>query len=210
MATTAPLRLTTEDGIELDAEVREARDPWAAAVLCHPHPLYGGNMRAGLIAILFDALATEGVSVLRFDFRGVGRSAGGHDGGRAEQHDVVAAVDAMAEMHPVRPLITAGWSFGGDVSLATACEPCAGWFAVAPPLSVSDPATMAAAGDERPALLAVPEHDEFRPPGEARSLVGAWPSTEVVTVPGADHLCTGRSGVVTDLLVGFLERLGRA
>jgi len=209
MATTAPLRLTTEDGIELDAEMRPADDPWAAAVLCHPHPLYGGSMRAGLIDVLFDVLPTRGVSALRFDFRGVGRSSGAHGGGREEQYDVAAAVAALAEGRAERPLVTAGWSFGGDVSLSTACDASAGWFAVAPPLSVTDPATMAAADEGRPTFLAVPEHDEFRPPDEARALVADWSSTEVATVSGADHLCTGHSGAVANLLLGFLGRFPR-
>lgn len=188
------------------AEVPEGVDgPWASVVLCHPHPRFGGDRRAGLISHLFAALPAAGVRTLRFDFRGVGRSTGTHGGGEAETSDVAAAVDAWSVDHRHGPLATVGWSFGGDVSLATEHPAIDGWCAVAAPLHVIEPSTMAAAVDPRPKLLCVPEHDEFRPPSEAEAIVADWPTTTVATLGGASHLVIGRYDATTELVVDFLR-----
>ena len=91
------LTLATSDGVSLEAE-RAVPDGTSRAtvVLCHPHPQYGGTMRSIVIGALFDALPDAGFTVLRFNFRGVERSTGAHDEGRAELLDVQAAVDAAA------------------------------------------------------------------------------------------------------------------
>ena len=155
-----------------------AEAPWASVVLCHPHPQFGGNRQAGLVSHLFSALPAAGVRTLRFDFRGVGRSTGTHGGGGPERADVAAAVEAWAVGHRRGPLVTVGWSFGGDVSLATDHPLIDRWCAIAPPLHVIEPSTMAAATDPRPTLLCVPEHDEFRPPAEAAAIVADWAETD--------------------------------
>ena len=128
--------LTTSDGLALEAEIAAAAtDPRAAAVLCHPHPQYGGTMRSIVIGALFEALPTVGVTCLRFNFRGVEQSGGTHDDGRGELLDVRAALSAMTERIPADlPLVLAGWSFGADMALATADDRLAGWLAIAPPL----------------------------------------------------------------------------
>src|SRR5436305_3865671 len=91
------LTLPTRDGVQLEAE--RAVPPGssrASAVLCHPHPQYGGTMRSIVIGALFDALPAVGVTCLRFNFRGVERSTGTHDEGRGELLDVAAAIDHAA------------------------------------------------------------------------------------------------------------------
>ena len=84
--------LETTDGLALVADLAlPDRDPWAGVVLAHPHPLYGGDRHSPVVAAAFAALADAGVAVLRFDFRGVGRSGGTHGGGIDERLDVAAA-----------------------------------------------------------------------------------------------------------------------
>jgi alpha/beta superfamily hydrolase len=201
-----PLSLTTDDGVVLEAEMASATTPWAAAVLTHPHPQFGGSMRSIVPGTLFAELPAAGVSALRFNFRGVEGSQGAYDGGRGEQHDVVAAIEALsAEVGEALPLVLAGWSFGADVSLAVGHDRVAGWFAAAPPLRVVDPATMAAAGDPRPKLMAVPERDQFRPPAEASSIVASWPATRLAVVKGADHFFVGRTQVLTPLCLELVR-----
>ena len=212
-ADTAGVTLTTADGITLDADAAECptdasttpEAPWASVVLCHPHPQFGGNRQAGLVGHLFSALPAAGVRTLRFDFRGVGRSTGTHGGGGPERTDVAAAVEAWAVGHRRGPLVTVGWSFGGDVSLATDHPLIDRWCAIAPPLHVIEPSTMAAATDPRPTLLCVPEHDEFRPPAEAAAIVVDWAETTVTTIGGASHLVLGRYEAATDLVLDFLS-----
>ncbi len=129
------LTLTTSDAVSLEAELATPEQvPRATAVLCHPHPQYGGTMRSIVIGALFDALPTMGVTTLRFNFRGVEGSTGTHDDGRGELLDVRAAVDAAAEHAGDGPLLLAGWSFGADMTLSTHDARLAGWLAIAPAL----------------------------------------------------------------------------
>lgn len=199
------LAIPTADGVVLDADLagpEPATTPAAAVVLCHPHPVYGGNRHAGVIDTLFAALPAHGITVVRFDFRGVGRSTGTHDGGRGERHDVVAAAGWLAERVDA-PLVLAGWSFGADVALTVAVDVVTGWFGVAPVLGVIDPAAMVAAGDDRPVLLLVPEHDQFTPPAVAAERTAAWRRTEVRALTGTDHSLVGHQAEVVAALVAF-------
>ena len=99
------------------------------------------------------------------------------------------------------PLVVSGWSFGADVAVQVVDDRLAGWFLVAPPLRGAEEATPAAAMDERPKLLVVPENDQFRPPSSAEAVTSGWLATRVETVAGADHFLVGR----TDRVVGSLE-----
>jgi alpha/beta superfamily hydrolase len=204
---TEPLALTTADGLTLEAELRVPDAPWAAAVLAHPHPQHGGNMRSIVPGALFDALPAEGVAALRFNFRGVGRSEGGFGEGRAERQDVVAAIDVLAAITEGLPLIVAGWSFGADTALAVADARLAGWCCMAPPLRFGKVEEMAAAHDLRPKLLVVPQFDQFRDPASAAEATNGWANTRIEVVPGADHFFVGRIDRVPPLVLGFLGEL---
>src|SRR5581483_11002385 len=131
-----PVSLHTSDGLALEAELSVPDDAWAAAVLAHPHPQFGGNMRSIVPGALIEALPRAGVAALRFNFRGVEGSEGAYDEGRGEQLDVIAAIDALSEIAEGLPLVLAGWSFGADTSLAVGDERVDGWAAIAPPLRV--------------------------------------------------------------------------
>lgn len=200
---TEAVRLPTADGLVLEGEVAVPDGASAAVVLAHPHPVHGGSMTSLVTSELFRALPAHGLAVLRFNFRGVGDSGGEHGHGVDERLDVVAAVDALTARVPRLPLITAGWSFGADVSLAVLDPRIRGWFCVAPPLRVLPPDDLVAAHDPRPKLLAVPEHDQFRPPGPAAELTDGWVHTTIEIVSGADHFCVGRTDRVAELCVEF-------
>src|SRR5207249_534605 len=83
-----------------------------AAVVCHPHPLFGGTMHNKVVYQAAKSLDAIGVPVLRFNFRGAGLSAGVHDRGLGEQGDVRAALDYLVSEFPGVPLLLAGFSFG--------------------------------------------------------------------------------------------------
>ncbi|MFN0242532.1 MAG: alpha/beta hydrolase [Planctomycetota bacterium] len=87
-------------------------DVRAACVMCHPHPLFGGSMNSSVVFRAARGLQTAGLAVLRFNFRGVGRSSGEHDGSGGEADDLGAALDWMAREHPGVPLWAGGFSFG--------------------------------------------------------------------------------------------------
>jgi uncharacterized protein len=204
---TAHLRLQCEDGVVLEAELGPAEGAARAGmVLCHPHPQFGGTMRSIVISALFGALPAAGVTCLRFNFRGVEGSEGDHAGGDAERLDTRAAVAHLrAELPPELPLLLTGWSFGGDVALSVHDEAVAAWLAIAPPLAVARDLDVTGA-DPRPKLLALAEHDEFRPPADIASRVESWTATEVEIVPGASHFFVGRTDRLVDLALAYVAR----
>ena len=199
--------LRTSDGLALEAEARIPADATIAAVLAHPHPLHGGSMRSLVTSELFRALPERDVAVVRFNFRGVEGSEGTHGQGVDEQHDLVAGLDALSDRAPGVPLVILGWSFGADVALTVVDPRLAGWFLIAPPIRVVRLDAMRAAHDGRPKRLAVPEHDEFRPPASAREVTADWANTTIEVVAGADHYLAGRTGKVADLFTSFAGEL---
>lgn len=92
---------------------RPAGTPCGVAVVAHPHPLFGGTMDNKVVQTLARALVHSGWEVVRFNFRGVGASAGEHDVGRGEAQDLVHVVRQVA---PTGPLALAGFSFGAFVT----------------------------------------------------------------------------------------------
>jgi len=103
----------------LEALLKEPKAPRRAAVVCHPHPQAGGTMNNNVVYRVAKALEERGTAVLRFNFRGVGRSTGSYGEGVAECEDAQAALDFMAARHPGLPLWIAGFSFGSRVGLLT-------------------------------------------------------------------------------------------
>lgn len=191
--------IPTSDGIELEAELISDGNPGAfGVVLTHPHPTYGGSMHTPVPQKLFEVAASLGLPALRFNFRGVGASGGTHDGGVAERLDVVAAVEALCN-EGVTSVVLAGWSFGADVALAVDDDRVAGWFAVAAPLAVVPVDEMIAGSDDRPVVLAVPEHDQFCTPDVAIERSGAWRNVSIEEIAGADHFLAGKLHLVGDL-----------
>ncbi|HEX9530664.1 MAG TPA: hypothetical protein VF954_05970 [Acidimicrobiales bacterium] len=204
-----PIRLHTSDELALEAELSVPPDPRAAVVLAHPHPRQGGNMRSIVPGALFAALPGLGVAALRFNFRGVEGSEGSYGGGIGERHDIVAAVGALHDVTEGLPLVLAGWSFGADTSLAVVDERITAWMAIAPPLRTAPIEDLVASADPRAKLLVVGDHDQYRPPEQARPLVAAWVNTELEVVAGADHFFVGRTDRLVELAVAYVDRLTR-
>ena len=102
--------------------MRPEAPPVAAAVVCHAHPLHGGMMHFKVVFRAAKALQSAGLAVLRFNFRGVGRSEGVHDHGAGEQEDARAALFEMEDRFPGLPLVLGGFSFGSAVALRVAAR----------------------------------------------------------------------------------------
>jgi alpha/beta superfamily hydrolase len=193
----------------LEAEWSAATEPHATAVLCHPHPQYGGTMRSVVISALFTALPVRGISCLRFNFRGVEGSEGESTAGREEPLDVLAALDAASERAAGRgPLVLIGWSFGADMALTIDDTRIAGWTAIAPPLRFRGASEYEAVGaDPRPKLLILAAHDEFRAPPEIEEATRQWNASRIEIVPGASHFFIGRTERVVMLAGAFVDDL---
>lgn len=208
---TEPIALHTRDGLTLEAE--RARPPAgtptiAAAVLCHPHPQFGGSMRAVVVSPLFEALPRLGVDCLRFNFRGVERSEGSYGNGVDEQLDARAALIAQHDEVDGVPLVSVGFSFGADVALQVTDDVVDAFVAIAPPLHFGG-AGDAIAHDPRPKLVVLAERDDFRAASEVAATAGAWPDTRVEIVGGASHFFVGRTDRVTTLVGDFVADVAR-
>jgi alpha/beta superfamily hydrolase len=160
-------------------------DAWAAAVLLHPHPDFGGNRFNVVIDELYRRLPLVGISTLRFDFS-------------SSERPIAAAETVDALNHcAARPLALVGYSFGADVAATVDDERIAGWFLIAPPfVDARHPRPIAT--DPRPKALLLAEHDQFSPPGRSSHIAEGWVNTTVGVVPGADHFLMGHANVVVD------------
>jgi uncharacterized protein len=200
--------LHTTDGLTLVGEWSEPAAARATAVLCHPHPQYGGTMRSIVISALFEALPAMAIACLRFNFRGVEGSGGKYSEGRGESLDVVAALDAPEIDGVDGPLALIGWSFGADMGLGIDDPRIAAWVGIAPPLRFRpEPAYDAVGRDQRPKLLVLAAHDEFRAPAEIEVATAGWASTRIEAVSGASHFFIGRTERVVTLVGDFVSGL---
>jgi uncharacterized protein len=168
-------------------------DPRFAAIVCHPHPLFGGTMHNHATFRLARALGERGGVTLRFHFRGVGRSEGVHDQGRGEIDDAQAAIAHLIERAPKGlPVWATGFSFGARAALAVAGRP-----AVAARAALVIGVAVRKFDHAFARELAIPvaavqaERDEFGGPAEVEAVLSARPGPfRLGVVPGAGHLFT--------------------
>jgi alpha/beta superfamily hydrolase len=201
------LTLSSTGGVKLEAELaRPDGAPAVGVVLCHPHPQYGGTMRSIVTGALFDALPSIGALTLRFNFRGVERSTGTHDGGPGERDDARTALRALTDASPSgAPIFLVGWSFGADVALSIVDPAIHAWVAIAPPLRlVAD--LEAISTDPRPKLLVLGEHDDICPSEHAQTIAAAWTATTTQVIAGASHFFVGRTDRVVEVVSSFVTR----
>jgi alpha/beta superfamily hydrolase len=166
--------------------------PAAAAVVCHAHPLQGGVMHFKVVFRAAKALQQHEVAVLRFNFRGVGRSEGVHDHGRGEQDDVRAALAELRRRFPGLPLVVGGFSFGASMALRVGCEDrLSALFALGLPVGMMlDLASLETC--RPPRLFVQGELDPFGGGERMRELIARLPEPRtLVVVPGADHFFAG-------------------
>jgi alpha/beta superfamily hydrolase len=167
--------------------------PPFAALVCHPHPLFGGTMHNKVIYQAAKSLSALGLPVLRFNFRGAGTSAGTHDRGRGEQGDVRAALDFLAAEFPGIPLLLAGFSFGSWVGLRVGCEDqrVTHLIGLGAPVNDSDFSYLSECA--KPKLFVQGGKDQFGSLDKLTALVASLPGdNRVVEVPGVDHFFTGK------------------
>lgn len=164
-----------------------------AALVCHPHPLFGGTMHNKVVFHAARALHALGLPVLRFNFRGVGASQGTHDEGRGERDDVRAALEELARHYPGRPLVLAGFSFGAGVGLPVGCADARVVELIGLGVPVAHQDLSELGGCDKPTLLVHGEHDQFTPVEQVRALAAGLPGpAQLVVIEGVDHFFTGR------------------
>jgi len=180
------------------------------ALVCHPHPLGGGTMHNKVVYHAMKTLHGFGLPVLRFNFRGTGRSEGAHDNGHGEQEDVCSALDWLDnEFH--RPILFAGFSFGANVGLRACCGDARvrGLMALGLPVQAEghvytylDLPTCA-----QPKLFVSGDQDAFGPVDAVTAIVATAPEPkQLVWIAGADHFFAGKLDMLQAVLCEWIAR----
>ena len=188
---------------------REGTDPAALAVVCHPHPLYQGTMHNKVVFAIAEAFFSLGCEVLRFNFRGVGLSAGSHDFGKGEVEDAAAAIGFLRKRHPGMVCHLAGFSFGAGIALQTACRDLslASVTAVAPSFKFFDPTCLSSL--PTPKLFVQGAADTVCPPEDLQRLYfGFRVPKSVVWFEGAEHFFAGQIDALKASIVDHRQFVG--
>lgn len=186
------LTIRVPAGPALEARLAPVANPKGGFVVCHPHPLYGGDMDNPVVIRAAEVAQAAGYATLRFNFRGAGASEGVHDKGRGEQEDVRAAMAALATHLPAGSRVgVMGYSFGAAMA-ARATRPSvpeAPLGLIAPPLGMYDFDFLQTSPGR---LLLVAGTADSYCPVEALHRLAAIACTEERIVEGADHFFFGK------------------
>jgi hypothetical protein len=177
-----------------------------AAVVCHPHPQYGGSMHNNVVEAVLEAMWPKRIATLRFNFRGVGGSQGNFDGGRGEADDAAAAIDFLGSHSGVNRAegIAAGYSFGALVGLRAGLEleSVSDLIAIAPPIAMMELDFLAGSG-KRIALIAG-DRDDYCPAHKLRVIHGRLgDQARLKIIEGTDHFFVGYEEQLADAVRGM-------
>ena len=174
--------------------------PRLAAVVCHPHPLFGGTMNNKVVHTLARALRAGGAATLRFNFRGVGASEGVHEGSAGETADALAAVAAARERWSGLPLVLAGFSFGGAIAIRAAAAAQPRWLVcVAPAVDRVSLEGFIAPGCDW--LIVQGDADDVVPPESVQRWAALQaPAAQLRMLPGVGHFFHGHLHELADCI----------
>jgi alpha/beta superfamily hydrolase len=193
----------------LEAIIKEVPDGGGrAAIICHPHPLYGGTMHNKVVYRIARTFQDAGFTTLRFNFRGVGLSAGQHDDGNGEQDDLRAVIGFAQSHYPGHELWLAGFSFGSAVMLKVGCRDNLARALVAAGVPVSMYELDRLGECESPKLFVHGSQDEFGPVDKLRNFFEklAEPK-ELAVIESADHFFTGHLDEMAAAISRFIQKL---
>ena len=181
-------------------------DPARAALVCHPHPLFGGTMHNKVVFQTAKALHSHGYPVLRFNFRGAGQSVGTHDKGRGEVDDVRAAIDYLEQEFPALPIVLAGFSFGSVVGLKAGCADARVQELIGLGVPVNDFDLSFLKHCAKPKLIIQGGNDQYGAKDRVERLFQEIPEPKkLVFVPEADHFFTGKLEQVPAAISGWID-----
>lgn len=186
---------------QLEAELNEG-ESGCGVVLCHPHPLYGGTMDDRVLSVIEAVFRQRKDTTLRFNFRGVGASAGAHDEGQGPVDDVLSAAHFLRDAQDCSSILLAGYSFGACVALrAQSLANPARMLLLAPPVLIMG----GCAKPEVPTLVLLGDRDQIV---DARQTADWFASgnTEVRTIAGADHAFFAQQDEITRAIEAFMEQ----
>jgi uncharacterized protein len=177
-----------------------------AAVVCHPHPLFGGTMHNKVVYRIAKAFQNSGFAVLRFNFRGTGRSQGEHDQGRGEKDDLIAAMRFVERKYEGAAVWLSGFSFGAAVMLRVACEDASarGLVAAGVPVTKYDFGHLADCAI--PKLFVQGSLDEFGTVPDLERLVASLDEPKQLSViEGAGHFFEGHLDRLSQIIMDYIK-----
>jgi len=178
----------------------QGTEPAFVALVCHPHPLFGGTMHNKVVYRTAKTIHQWGAAVLRFNFRGAGQSEGVRDSGIGEQRDVEAALDYLTSQFPGKPILLAGFSFGSWVGLRVGCADDRVTRLIALGLPVNNVDASYLVRCAKPKLFVQGGNDQFGSRDGFETLFRTWPQPKrLVFIEAADHF-----------FAGHLEEVGKA
>jgi alpha/beta superfamily hydrolase len=187
-----------------------APDATHAALICHPHPLFGGTMHNKVVYNAMKSLTKFGFHALRFNFRGTGLSEGVHDEGRGEREDVRAALTYLEDEFNL-PIIFCGFSFGAATGLKAACNDprVVGMISLGTPVAAEGRiyAYQFLSGCTQPKLFISGSQDQYSPVAELRAAVAnAAEPKKLVLVDGADHFFVGKLNFMQQAIEDWVKQ----
>jgi uncharacterized protein len=183
-----------------------------AAVVCHPHPLFGGTLHNKVVFHAMKALNGFGFPVLRFNFRGTGLSEGEHANGVDEIDDVRAAIDWLEHEYKL-PIICAGFSFGAAVGLRATCADPRVPLLIALGLPVVPVENRSydfefLTACTKPKLFVSGSRDQYAPPGKLEALVNTFAEPKkLVRIEAGDHFFEGRLREMREAIETWLKEI---
>ena len=176
------------------------------ALVCHPHPMFGGTMHNKVVYQAAKAFHSSGIPVLRFNFRGTGLSEGAHDKGRGEQDDVAAAIHWLIQEFPNRAVLLAGFSFGAWTGLRVGCREEIVSHLIGLGLPVDRTNLDYLKDCPKPKLIVQGGNDEFGSLENLQALFDAIPEPKkLVIVEGVDHFFAGKLPEVGAAITAWLH-----
>lgn len=176
-----------------------------AFLMCHPHSLYGGEMRNNVVEAAILAFAEKDYTTLRFNFRGVGQSGGSYGEGIAEGEDVKSALRFLTERGK-EEIDLGGYSFGAWVSARALdrFEEARRLIMVSPPVSAMDMSFLSY--NPKIKLVIAGSRDEIGEYEMIRDMISSWnPESQLKLIQGADHFYWNQTGEITRIIKAFLE-----
>jgi hypothetical protein len=203
-------RIEIPSGRHLLEAAYQAGSGQDGAVICHPHPLYGGNMDNNVVLAVQECLAVRGWATLRFNFRGVGSSGGQYGNGEGETEDLLAAFDHL-QQSGCRRVHVAGYSFGAWTALRASgrAPQAASLCLISPPIDLLDFSTLTL--PRTPTLITVGDSDSFCAVTALRDWLagqGADPGeVRFEIIEGCDHFYWGHEATLASRIAAFVKSL---
>jgi uncharacterized protein len=191
----------------LEALLKEPQQPITrAAIIAHPHPLFGGTMHNKVVYRIAKAFYDAGFASLRFNFRGTGKSEGTHDNGRGEQDDLRAAMQFIEQKYPTAQLWLAGFSFGAMATLRVGCADTRAQALVLAGLPVSKYPFAEVSACDKPKLFVQGAMDEFGSVGDLEKLLSPLKSEHHLRIiESADHFFEGKLDNLYNAVSEFIQ-----